>query len=106
MGISTVQSYIGAQIFEVLGISHDVIDRYFPNTSSKLSGLTIEDLAKEVRLRHEAAFQSKEAVLETGSDFQWRYGESLIYSNRKPFIYYSMLFVQENMKSIRNIAIC
>ncbi|THE13143.1 glutamate synthase large subunit [Bacillus timonensis] len=74
MGISTVQSYIGAQIFEALGISHDVIDRYFPNTSSKLSGLTIEDLAKEVRLRHEAAFQSKEAVLETGSDFQWRYG--------------------------------
>ncbi|WP_010284796.1 glutamate synthase large subunit [Bacillus timonensis] len=75
MGISTVQSYIGAQIFEVLGISHAVIDRYFPNTSSKLSGLTLEDIAKEVRLRHEAAFQSQEVVLKTGSDFQWRYGE-------------------------------
>ncbi|RFB12143.1 glutamate synthase large subunit [Bacillus sp. HNG] len=74
MGISAVQSYIGAQVFEALGISHEVIDRYFPNTSSKLSGLTIDDLAKEVRLRHEEAFQSKEAVLETGSDFQWRYG--------------------------------
>ncbi|MCC3358145.1 glutamate synthase large subunit [Bacillus sp. REN16] len=73
MGISTVQSYIGAQIFEALGISHEVIDRYFPNSASKLSGLGIDDIAKEVRLRHEAAFQS-EAVLNTGSDFQWRYG--------------------------------
>ena len=74
MGISTVQSYMGAQIFEALGISHTVIDRYFPNTASKLSGLTLEDMTKEVRLRHEAAFQSKEVVLETGSDFQWRHG--------------------------------
>ena len=74
MGISTVQSYMGAQIFEALGISHTVIDRYFPNTTSKLSGLTLEDMTKEVRLRHEAAFQSKEVVLETGSDFQWRHG--------------------------------
>ena len=74
MGISTVQSYMGAQIFEALGISHTVIDRHFPNTTSKLSGLTLEDMTKEVRLRHEAAFQSKEGVLETGSDFQWRHG--------------------------------
>ncbi len=74
MGITTVQSYIGAQIFEALGISHEVIDRYFSNTSSKLSGLTLKDIAKEVRIRHEAAFQLKEAVLETGSDFQWRQG--------------------------------
>ncbi|MEH7381112.1 glutamate synthase large subunit [Bacillus sp. JJ1533] len=74
MGISTVQSYIGAQIFEALGISHEVIDRYFPNTSSKLSGLTIEDIATEVRLRHEAAFQSQDTVVTTGSEFQWRYG--------------------------------
>lgn len=74
MGISTVQSYIGAQIFEALGISHEVIDRYFPNTASKLGGLTLEDIEKEVRLRHERAFQPEEAGLETGSDFQWRYG--------------------------------
>lgn len=74
MGIPTVQSYMGAQIFEALGISQEVIARYFPNTSSKLGGLTLEDLAEEVRLRHEAAFQSKEVVLETGSDFQWRPG--------------------------------
>ena len=65
MGISTVQSYIGAQIFEALGISHEVIDRYFPNTPSKLSGLTLEDIAKEVCLRHEAAFHSQQISLET-----------------------------------------
>ncbi|MFD1170554.1 glutamate synthase large subunit [Oceanobacillus caeni] len=74
MGVSTVQSYIGAQIFEALGISHEVIDCYFPNTSSKLSGLTLEDIAKEVRLRHGGAFETKELGLETGSDLQWRYG--------------------------------
>ncbi|MBM7713530.1 glutamate synthase (ferredoxin) [Bacillus thermophilus] len=73
MGISTVQSYMGAQIFEALGISQEVIDRYFPNTSSKLGGMTLEDIAKEVRLRHECAFHSEKADLETGSDFQWRY---------------------------------
>jgi glutamate synthase domain-containing protein 2 len=74
MGISTVQSYIGAQIFEASGISHAVIDRYFPNTSSKLSGLSLEDIAKEVRICYKAVFQSKEAELETGLDFQWRHG--------------------------------
>lgn len=73
MGISTVQSYIGAQIFKALGISHDVIQRYFPNTPSQLSGLTLEDMAKEVRLRHEAAFQLQ-GILDSGSDFQWRKG--------------------------------
>ena len=59
MGISIVQSYMGAQIFEALGISHTVIHRYFPNTSSKLSGLSLEDIAKEVRLRHEAGWIRK-----------------------------------------------
>lgn len=74
MGISTVQSYIGAQIFEAIGINHSVIDQYFPKTPSKLSGLTIEDIGKEVRLRHESAFQQLNVELETGSDFQWRAG--------------------------------
>ena len=41
MGISTVQSYHGAQIFEAIGLSHEVIERYFPGTPSKLSGLSI-----------------------------------------------------------------
>lgn len=74
MGISAVQSYIGAQIFEAIGISRDVIDRYFPKTSSKLGSLTLEDIGKEVFLRHRSAFGQQEGGLETGSDLQWRYG--------------------------------
>lgn len=80
MGISTVQSYIGAQIFEALGISEDVIDRYFPRTSTKIGGMTVEDIGKEVCIRHMNAYKSEESNLETGSDFQWRHdGELHLY---------------------------
>ncbi|MFD1851824.1 glutamate synthase large subunit [Oceanobacillus bengalensis] len=80
MGISTIQSYIGAQIFEALGISKEVIDRYFPRTSSKIGGLTLADISKETRVRHTQAYRSIDAKLETGSDFQWRHdGEKHLY---------------------------
>lgn len=80
MGISTIQSYIGAQIFEALGIGEDVIDRYFPRTSTKIGGLTLEDIAKEVCMRHGSAYQSEDVNLETGSDFRWRHdGELHLY---------------------------
>lgn len=72
MGISTIQSYIGAQIFEVLGISHGVVERYFRGTPTKIGGLRLEDMAKEVRMRHLEAFQSEQVDLDTGADFQWR----------------------------------
>ncbi len=56
MGISTIQSYQGSQIFEAIGISKEVIDRYFTNTVSRIGGITIEDIERDVDSRHTRAF--------------------------------------------------
>ena len=56
MGISTLQSYCGAQIFEAIGLSQTFIDRYFTHTMSRVGGVGIDVIAEEVRLRHERAF--------------------------------------------------
>jgi len=75
MGISTLQSYCGAQIFEAIGLGQALIDRYFTHTTSRVSGVQIDVIAEEVRLRHERAFGSKPAQpqeLEPGGEYQWR----------------------------------
>ena len=56
MGISTIQSYQGAKIFEAIGISQEVIDKYFSGTVSRVGGITMEDIAKQVDERHSQAF--------------------------------------------------
>ena len=56
MGISTIQSYQGAKIFESIGISQEVIDKYFSGTVSRVGGITMEDIAKQVDERHSQAF--------------------------------------------------
>ena len=56
MGISTIQSYQGAKIFEAIGISQKVIDKYFSGTVSRVGGITMEDIAKQVDERHSQAF--------------------------------------------------
>ncbi len=56
MGISTIQSYQGAQIFEAVGISKEVIDKYFTNTVSRVGGITLEDIARDVDELHSSAF--------------------------------------------------
>ena len=56
MGISTIQSYQGAQIFEAIGISRDVVDKYFTNTVSRVGGITLEDIANDVDTLHSSAF--------------------------------------------------
>src|SRR4029450_11616058 len=56
MGISTLQSYCGAQIFEAIGLSQTFIDRYFTHTMSRVGGVGIDVIAEEVRLRHDRAF--------------------------------------------------
>ena len=66
MGISTVQSYQGAQIFEAVGLSQNVIDTYFTGTQSKLSGLSIEQIDEENRKRQ----SNEEEYLASGSNFQ------------------------------------
>ncbi|HEY3412545.1 MAG TPA: glutamate synthase large subunit [Armatimonadota bacterium] len=75
MGISTIQSYRGAQVFEAIGIHHSVIDRYFTGTPSRIEGIGMREIAREVQLRHEAAFSDRPAefvTLDSGGQYQWR----------------------------------
>ena len=75
MGISTIQSYCGAQIFEAVGLNSSVIDRYFTWTSSRVEGIGIETIAAEVEKRHASAFPKQKTngyVLDSGGQYQWR----------------------------------
>src|SRR5213594_1543515 len=75
MGISTLQSYCGAQIFEAVGLNRDVVERYFTGTASRLSGIGIEVIAEEGRQRHERAFPERpveKPELDWGGEYQWR----------------------------------
>src|SRR2546422_1190731 len=75
MRISTLQSYCGAQIFATVGLNRDVVDTYFTGTASRVSGIGIDVIAEEVRLRHERAFPTRpvgEAELDWGGEYQWR----------------------------------
>ncbi|MDR1572295.1 MAG: glutamate synthase large subunit [Clostridiales Family XIII bacterium] len=74
MGISTVRSYHGAQIFEALGVGDDVIDRYFTGTISRIGGVTLHEIERESRRRHEAAFDplTRDEPLDSGGDYKWR----------------------------------
>jgi glutamate synthase (ferredoxin) len=74
MGISTIQSYQGAQIFEALGISQAVIDRYFTATPSRIGGIGLDEIAREANERHQAAFDPNgvDPGLETGGQYHWR----------------------------------
>ena len=75
MGISTVQSYRGAQIFEAIGLSKSFIDRYFTHTASRIGGVGIEIIAQESLARHLRAYPPIKAsgdVLENGGFYQWR----------------------------------
>jgi glutamate synthase (NADPH) large chain len=75
MGISTLQSYCGAQIFEAIGLNRDVVDRYFTGTASRVSGIGVDVVAEEVRRRHADAFPTRpagHAELDWGGEYQWR----------------------------------
>lgn len=72
MGISTVQSYRGAQVFEAVGIGKDVVDQYFTGTASQIDGVDIETIGEEAKRRFSTAVTSIDNELESGSDFQWR----------------------------------
>ncbi|MFW6373936.1 MAG: glutamate synthase large subunit [Thermodesulfobacteriota bacterium] len=78
MGISTLQSYRGAQIFECLGLSAEVVDRYFTGTPTRLKGMDLDSIAEEVRLRHRKGFPEVkipgEEGLDIGGRYQWRRG--------------------------------
>ena len=72
MGISTIQSYRGAQIFEALGISQKVVDRYFTGTVTRIGGLDISDIEKAVLTRSRAAYAASKAALPSGGYLKWR----------------------------------
>jgi glutamate synthase domain-containing protein 2 len=75
MGISTLQSYQGAQAFEAVGLDKALVEKYFTGTPSRIEGIGLDVLAKEVRIRHEHAFQpvtDADAELEMGGDYQYR----------------------------------
>jgi glutamate synthase domain-containing protein 2/glutamate synthase domain-containing protein 3 len=75
MGISTLHSYRGAQIFEAIGLNHDVIDRYFTWTASRIEGIGLDVIARECGLRHHQAFEvspSLDGDLDVGGQYQWR----------------------------------
>ncbi len=77
MGISTVASYTGAQIFEAIGLSTDLVDEYFTGTVSRLGGVGLDVIAGEVAARHALAYPANAAerahrTLEVGGEYQWR----------------------------------
>ncbi|MCW2524158.1 MAG: Glutamate synthase large chain, partial [Frankiales bacterium] len=77
MGISTVASYTGAQVFQSLGLSDEVVDEYFTGTAHKLGGVSLEVIAEEVAARHAQAFPLTPTArahrrLEIGGEYAWR----------------------------------
>lgn len=77
MGISTIKSYRGAQIFEALGINKKVIDKYFTWTDSRIEGIGLDIIAEEAKLRHRRAYPKAKLngqVLDEGGQYKWRKG--------------------------------
>ncbi len=75
MGISTLQSYRGAQIFEAIGLNKAFVDRYFTWTASRIEGIGLGEIAEEVLVHHQVAFPDRpvrSADLEWGGQYQWR----------------------------------
>lgn len=75
IGISTIQSYRGAQIFEAIGLNQSVVNRYFTWTSSRIEGADMEAIATEAILRHSHAFPDRDVnghTLDVGGEYQWR----------------------------------
>ncbi|XP_048520396.1 glutamate synthase [NADH]-like isoform X1 [Dendroctonus ponderosae] len=115
MGISTLQSYKGAQIFEAVGLADEVIDRCFKGTPSRLGGVTLEMLAAEALVRHKTAYEvgSDSLVLRDAGKYHWRAGgekhlnepasiaslqESAVNKNRSAY----NRFVESTMQSVRD----
>ncbi|MFT4233668.1 MAG: glutamate synthase central domain-containing protein, partial [Microbacterium sp.] len=77
MGISTVPSYAGAQVFEAVGLSQELVDAYFTGTVTRIGGIGLEVIEAENQVRHEYAYPEEQAVraherLWTGGEYQWR----------------------------------
>ena len=76
IGISTLNSYRGSQLFECIGINTKVVDKYFPNTPTRIQGIGLYEIEKEVSKRHKKAYQDQHVAanldLEIGGEYRWR----------------------------------
>ena len=77
MGVSTLASYRGAQLFEAVGLSHELVDEYFTGTPSRIEGIGLDELVVEIRRHHDRAYPANGNViphrtLEVGGELQWR----------------------------------
>jgi glutamate synthase (ferredoxin) len=75
MGVSTLQSYCGAQLFEAIGLDRSFVDKYFTRTASRIGGVGIEVISEEVSRRHQKAFPvrgASDSDLDWGGEYQWR----------------------------------
>ncbi|VEI02176.1 Ferredoxin-dependent glutamate synthase 1 [Acidipropionibacterium jensenii] len=77
MGVSTISSYTGAQIFEATGLSQDFIDEYFTGTTSRIEGIGLTEIAAEIQRRHRRAYPETgvrlpHRTLPVGGHYQWR----------------------------------
>lgn len=75
MGISTLQSYQGAQIFEIIGLNRDVVDKYFTGATSRIEGMGLDEISNETLTKHYLAFSRKEIPVErlnVGGLYQWK----------------------------------
>src|SRR6185436_16546359 len=92
MGISTVSSYCGAQVFEAVGLDSRVVERHFTGTPSTIQGIGLTEIAAEVAARHATAYPANEAErahrrLEVGGEYQWRReGEIHLYNPETVFL--------------------
>lgn len=109
MGISTIQSYQGAQIFEAIGISKNVIDKYFTDTVSRVGGITLDDIANDVDVLHSAAFDplglDVDLTLDSVGSHKERAGRRNIYTILLPFTFCRKRQEQEAMRFSKNIPI-
>ncbi len=76
IGISTLNSYRGSQLFECIGINTNVVDKYFPNTATRIQGIGLHEIEKEINKRYSNAYKERlidgELELEIGGQYRWR----------------------------------
>jgi glutamate synthase (NADPH/NADH) large chain len=75
MGISTLQSYQGAQIFEIIGLDKNVVDKYFTGAVSRIQGMGLDEIAREILAKHFFAFSRKDIPVDrlpVGGMYQWK----------------------------------
>jgi len=97
MGISSIQSYCGAQIFEALGIHQSVIDKYFTGTPSRIGGIDLDIIAQESEMRHQQGYPTRSMgmqYLQAGGEYQWR--------ERGEYHLFNPLTIHKLQKAVRN----